>query len=103
MIQYSIGQVVFSKCGHDKGKAYIVISKADEYLYLCDGDIRPMNKAKKKKSKHVQVTDYILEALKIKIESGTVMDADFIKELKPYKNKFLGGSRHLISAAVKEV
>lgn len=103
MIQYSIGQVVFSKCGHDKGKAYIIISIMDEYLYLCDGEIRPLDKAKKKKSKHVQVTDYILKDLKIKIESGTVIDADLTKELKPYKNKFLGGSRHLNSAVVKEV
>jgi len=103
MIQYSIGQVVFSKCGHDRGKAYIIISLSDDYLYLCDGDVRPFDKAKKKKIKHVQITDYVLQDLKSKIESGAIMDTDLIKELKPYKNKFLSGSRHLVNAVVKEV
>lgn len=89
MTDLTIGQIVFSKCGHDKGKAYIIISKSDEYLYLADGDIRTLEKTKKKKIKHVQVTQYVLTEIKDKLKSNQCTDYDLKKELKPYKSKFL--------------
>lgn len=89
MTDLTIGQIVFSKCGHDKGKAYIIISKSDEYLYLADGDIRTLEKTKKKKIKHVQVTQYVLTGIKDKLKSNQCTNDDLKKELKPYKSKFL--------------
>lgn len=88
MIEYTIGQIVFSKCGHDKGKAYIIISISDEYLYLADGDIRTLEKAKKKKFKHVQVTKCILEKCNL-------TNADLKKALKPYNSKFIGSTKEV--------
>lgn len=89
MIDLTVGQIVFSKCGHDKGKAYIIISKSDEYLYLADGDIRTLKKTKKKKIKHVQITNYVLEQIADKLKKNQCTDADLKKALKPYKSKFL--------------
>ena len=50
------GQIVFSKRGRDKGRAMIVIAVDGEYAYLVDGKYRPLEKPKKKKAKHIQVT-----------------------------------------------
>ena len=48
------GTVVLSKCGHDTGRIYIVISEEDRYLCLCDGDKRPLAAPKKKRRSHVR-------------------------------------------------
>ncbi len=91
----SIGQIVFSKCGHDKNKAYIIISIMGEYLYLSDGEIRTIEKLKKKKLKHVQLTNYILEEIKLKLEQNKLTNSDLVKVLKPYKNRFVCSNKEV--------
>jgi len=76
------GQVVFTKCGRDKGKAFVVINAQDEYLYLVDGKLRTLNKPKKKKAKHVQPVNYIAS---LEIDGRALQDADIRKELKAFK------------------
>ena len=55
-LEYQIGQVVYSKSGHDQGDALLVYSVDGEYLYLVDGKRRRLEKPKRKKKKHVQPT-----------------------------------------------
>lgn len=50
-----IGMFAVSLSGHDKGKMYVIIQEDGEYVYLADGNIRPMESPKKKKKKHVQL------------------------------------------------
>ena len=57
----SPGQIVFSKRGRDKGRAMIVIAADGEYAYLVDGVLRPLEKPKKKKAKHIQPTNNIVD------------------------------------------
>ena len=87
-MEYTVGQVVYSKCGHDKGKAFIVTEIEEDFLYLTDGNSRKMDKPKKKKTKHVQITNYYDDELKTKIENGEyLLDADFVKALKKYSDQ----------------
>ena len=87
-MEYTVGQVVYSKCGHDKGKAFIVTEIEEDFLYLTDGKSRKMDKPKKKKTKHVQITNYYDDELKTKIENGEyLLDADFVKALKKYSDQ----------------
>ena len=87
-MEYTVGQVVYSKCGHDKGKAFIVTEIEEDFLYLIDGKSRKMDKPKKKKTKHVQITNYYDDELKTKIENGEyLLDADFVKALKKYSDQ----------------
>ena len=51
-----IGQIVYSKNGRGKGCAFVVLAVEGEYVYLTDGETRPMHKPKKKKAKHTQPT-----------------------------------------------
>lgn len=76
-----IGQIVFSKSGRDKGKVFVVLSVEDEFVFLTDGRIRPLDRPKKKKFKHVQPTNTIIG---LKPEAEGLKDADIRKWLDPF-------------------
>ncbi len=79
---FSQGQIVFSKCGRDRGNACIIFSVTEEYVYLVDGELRTVSKPKKKKIKHVQPTNEINFDLQHKLENNLlIMDADVRKAL----------------------
>lgn len=81
------GQVVYSKCGRDKGCAFIVISEDEGYVYLADGDKRRLNKPKRKKIKHIQITKYVFAEIKEKIiNGGYLLDAEIRKAVKSIAN-----------------
>ena len=73
-----VGQIVFSKCGRDKGLAFVVLSVEGEYVFLADGHLRPLIKPKKKKAKHVQPTHSFVE---MQLDGG-LTDAVIRKWLK---------------------
>lgn len=50
-----VGMFAISLAGHDKGQMYVIIKEDGEYFYLSDGNIRPLDKLKKKKKKHTQL------------------------------------------------
>ncbi|WP_069998822.1 KOW domain-containing RNA-binding protein [Cellulosilyticum sp. I15G10I2] len=83
--EYEVGQVVFSKCGRDQGKPFIVVSVEEEYVYLSDGKLRKVDNPKLKKKKHVQKTNTIIEWIKQKIiEENRLTNNDVRKALKEY-------------------
>ncbi|MBQ8803256.1 MAG: RNA-binding protein [Tyzzerella sp.] len=55
MERIEAGMLARSKAGHDKGHVYVILSTDETYVYLIDGQIRTMDKPKKKKKKHVQI------------------------------------------------
>jgi len=80
------GSVVYSKAGRDKGEPFIVLSCDAEYAYLTDGKLRPLMKPKKKKLKHIQPTNAIMDDIKTKIENNRhIMDSDIKKALQSVK------------------
>ena len=83
--EYVVGQLVFSKSGHDKGELFIVMDIKDEYLYLADGKVRKIEKPKKKKVKHVQKVNYVVDGIKEKIqEESKLNNADLRKAVNQY-------------------
>lgn len=86
-MEFTTGQIVFSKSGHDKGGAFIVIALEEEYLYIADGKRRTLEKPKRKKIKHVQKTNYVDIELKERLENRSqILNADIVKALKKYIN-----------------
>lgn len=85
-IQY--GQVIKSKSGRDKDKIFIIIDFDKEYVYVVDGHLRRIENPKKKKYKHVQLTNIIIETVKNKIENQIKLtNADIRKELIVYQKE----------------
>ena len=80
---YSKGQVVFSKSGRDKGKAFIVYDYNEEFVFIVDGVLRKLEKPKKKKK--IQISKIVNEEIKSKLENGLyILDSDIKKALAKY-------------------
>ena len=62
-----IGNVVVSTMGRDKGNFFIVAGVEENYVYLLDGAIRKVDRPKKKKIKHIKLTDFRDETIATKI------------------------------------
>ena len=79
MDRYETGMLARSKAGHDAGQIYVVIDTDSVYVYLVDGQIRTLDRPKKKKKKHVQII----------LEKYEIADADdvAIKRILKVRNK----------------
>lgn len=88
MIEYVKGSLVKSLAGHDKGNLFIIIDESKEYVTLVDGKIRTLERAKKKKKKHVQIVHYKDETLSKKLMYGEhVTNEEFRSLIKCYKRE----------------
>lgn len=83
------GQIVYSKAGRDKGKYFIVIKRIDDnYVYISDGDLRRIDRPKKKKIKHLLVTENKAEYIVQKLErSQKITNSDIRKCLSTFKDE----------------
>ena len=69
--------------GRDKGMYFIVIDSDDKYVFLVDGSTRKIERAKKKKIKHVQTTEYHSEVIAEKVKNkNKISNQDLKKALK---------------------
>ena len=59
-----------SLSGHDKGQYYLVVKEEEEILFLVNGTTRPLEKAKKKNKKHVQLIKKLPEEIMPMAEEG---------------------------------
>lgn len=83
------GQLVISKAGRDKGKKFVVIKIIDQdHVLISDGDLRKIEKPKKKKLKHIKATGIIDDTLKGKLnKSGIVENFEIRNFLKSLEEK----------------
>ncbi len=94
-MEFQIGQMVYSKDGHDKGEMMLVHSLEGSFVYVVDGKRRTLDKPKKKNPKHLQPTHYVdAEVAKCLVEKEYLLDATIRKTIKMYKEKAVdkGGS-----------
>ncbi len=65
------GCVVRSKAGRDEGRYFIVLSlDGEEFAYVADGDLRKVEKPKRKRVKHLYVTEELVSSLQSKLLTG---------------------------------
>jgi len=83
-----IGRVAYSKAGRDKGRLFIVIGVIDEdFVLISDGDLRPVEKPKKKRIKHLKYTDLVAENIVEILKNGRkLINADIQKTLNEMQN-----------------
>jgi ribosomal protein L14E/L6E/L27E len=66
-----VGRVVKSLVGRDSGKTFIILKVIDDnYVLMSDGKLRTEEKPKKKKLKHLVVTDIETKELRDILLSG---------------------------------
>ena len=57
------GRIVVSTAGRDKDRYFVVLSVQDGYCLISDGKVRKVDMPKKKKMKHLRVTEFFLETI----------------------------------------
>jgi ribosomal protein L14E/L6E/L27E len=74
---------VISRAGRDTGKKFVVIRMIDNFFVeVSDGDLRRIEKPKKKKIKHLNSTNDRVESLEEKLKSGVrITNAEIRKAL----------------------
>ena len=74
---------MISRAGRDAGKKFVVTEIVDtSYVFLSDGSLRRVERPKKKKIKHIQLTEIILDDLGIKLRTNQkVTNAEVKKAL----------------------
>lgn len=73
-VLYSIGQIVLSKQGKDRGTFYMVVGFEGNRLALADAKRFNVSRPKKKNAKHVQWTSRRATGLVALIETGKNID-----------------------------
>jgi ribosomal protein L14E/L6E/L27E len=80
MVSYpvQVGRIAVSKAGRDTGRVFVILEVIDTYyVYIVDGDLRKMDRPKKKKLKHLKLTENVLSSIAEKLTEGTkVFDAE---------------------------
>ena len=56
-----IGKFATSKAGHDKQQLYVIVAQEGDFVYLCDGHLKTLEKPKKKRMKHIQLINTAVE------------------------------------------
>ena len=81
-----IGRFVWSKAGRDKDRLFIIVDIADDaHVLIADGDLRPAGKPKKKKLKHLRITNRTAEEISQAIlNRKKITDDDLRKAVQAY-------------------
>ncbi|MBC3803755.1 hypothetical protein GH808_04820 [Acetobacterium fimetarium] len=86
MNDFTVGQVVRSLAGRDKGQYMVVIEVVDDqFICIANGKLRKVNNPKKKKIKHLAKTNHIATEIRDKILDGKkISNAEIRKILESY-------------------
>ena len=84
-MDYEFGMLDWSRAGHDKDKLYVIIKTEGEYVYLSDGRLKPVERPKKKKWKHIQVRKTIPEEL-CSLTEETIKNEEIRKVIRRFSN-----------------
>jgi ribosomal protein L14E/L6E/L27E len=69
--KFVLGEYVVSKSGRDKDRIFIVTGILDDlYVTVADGDLRRVEKPKKKKIKHLNPMDKVSEEIADKLNNS---------------------------------
>ena len=84
-MNYEAGMLAWSRAGHDKDKLYVIVKTEGEYVYLCDGRLRPVEHPKKKKIRHIQAVRQIPEEL-LGLNIETIKNEEIRKTIRRFSN-----------------
>jgi ribosomal protein L14E/L6E/L27E len=63
------GEIVYSTKGRDAGRIYVVVDICEGFVYICNGELRPLEKPKRKNITHVKSTNIVSDLIKGKLQN----------------------------------
>ena len=89
-----VGDIVRSRAGRDGGRYFVVTAVEEEsYVRICDGDLRKLDRPKRKKRMHLVVCPH-MENMQVLAEEKPVCDADIRKHLQKQEAQFVQTGCH---------
>lgn len=80
MVSYpvQVGRAAVSLAGRDTGRVFVITQIVDtHYVYISDGNLRKIDHPKKKKLKHLKLSEQVLESIAGKLTDNIkVFDAE---------------------------
>lgn len=78
-----MGNIVLSIAGRDKNEYFVITKVENNYVYLVDGNIRKVENPKKKKIKHIELTEFFDAEIADRIRNNNkITNQDIRKSLK---------------------
>ena len=69
------GMSVTSRMGRDQGRKFVVMQEVDDdFVLVADGDLRTVDRLKKKRRKHLDATHIVAEDLLEKLRTGAAIE-----------------------------
>jgi ribosomal protein L14E/L6E/L27E len=62
-LRFSPGQLVISRAGRDRGRAYLVVAVDTRWVWVADGAVRDVRRPKRKNPRHLAPTGRVAEEL----------------------------------------
>lgn len=85
MERYERGMLAWSRAGHDCGQLYVILDVQDDFVYLTDGRLKPIEKPKKKRKKHIQIIRKIPDEL-AGIAEDSLRNEDIRRVIRRFSN-----------------
>ena len=86
-MELKLGMIVRSKAGRDKGDLFIVLRIENNYAYIANGILRKVDRPKKKKLMHLQLSGNVSEPIQKKLEAAEeVTNCEVRKALAEYSD-----------------
>lgn len=74
------GRLAVSLAGHDRGVLYVIVAEEGDFVYLSDGRLRPPDRPKKKRKKHIQpMKAEVDRELRTKLSTGGTVRPEEIR------------------------
>ncbi len=81
-LSFEKGRVVISTQGRDKGRPFLVLENLGKDLVtIADGLVHPLERPKKKKTRHLHAKPIVVNLEKIRPEGGAIQDSDLRRAL----------------------
>lgn len=67
----ALGSIVISKAGRDQGRLFLVVEEVDDdFVMIANGDLRKLDRLKKKRRKHLKPTGTVVRAFNDRLSRG---------------------------------
>ena len=75
MTPITAGMIVTSRMGRDQGRKFVVMQEVDDdFVLIADGDLRTVDRLKKKRRKHLKATHIVVEELMDELRTGAAIE-----------------------------
>ena len=85
-MEAKIGMIVRSAAGHDRGNFLVITAVEGDFAFIADGKERKLEKPKKKRLKHLKLTNTV-------IDTDNLTDKGLRRFISDYTEKTVGSSK----------